>query len=261
MAGPWLRRLPSDDAPWPWAVEWCVTEPPRVDRSLDDPTRERQRRLLLDWLASDDATATAARLARRRSLDILADDLINEAWLRIVTSLERRTSPLPELDSPPQAARYGARVLDNLARDRLRAKVARREVALEQAMLGNASSTNQSMNLPTNDPEDAVTDRLLLEQLLHAVAHRAVDGVRCAGCPGEVVTAAALEVIHLVLLGDDGAERGRTWIDRMLRRAVERVDPLRPSSPAARDQRVSRCGRCASDLLAAGMSDLMGAPT
>ena len=243
-----------------------MSGPSRVERPLDDPDRERQRRLLLDWLSGDDATATAARLARRRSLDIPPDDLINEAWVRIVTSLERRTSPLPELDSPSQAARYGARVLDNLARDRLRALIVRREVSLEQAMLGSTSATNPSADLPPTGPaagghEDAVTDRVLLEQLLHAVAHRAVDGVRCAGCPGEVVAAAALEVIHLVLLGDDGAERGRTWIDRMMRRAVERVDPLRPSSPAARDQRVSRCGRCASDLLAAGMSDLMGAPT
>lgn len=233
----------------------------RIERPLDDPDRERQRRLLLDWLGGDDAAATAARLARRRAPDIPADDLINEAWLRIVTSLERRTSPLPDLDSPTQAARYGARVLDNLARDRLRALITRREVSLEQAMLGSTSTASVSTERSSAGHEDAVTDRVLLEQLLHAVAQRAVDGVRCVGCPGEVVTAAALEVIHLVLLGEGGAERGRTWIDRMLRRAVERVDPLRPSSPAAQDQRVSRCGRCAADLLAAGMSDLMGAPT
>lgn len=237
-----------------------MSGPPRVERPLDDPIRERQRRLLLDWLSGDDATTTADRLVRRRSLDIPADDLINEAWLRIVTSLERRTSPLPDLDSPAQAARYGARVLDNLARDRLRTLITRREVSLEQAMLGSTSAASPSTDR-AGGHEDAVTDRVLLEQLLHAVAQRAVDGVRCVGCPGEVVAAAALEVIHLVLLGDDGAERGRTWIDRMLRRAVERVDPLQPSSPAAQDQRVSRCGRCAADLLAAGMSDLMGAPT
>ncbi|MEY2974954.1 MAG: hypothetical protein RIR49_1374 [Actinomycetota bacterium] len=226
----------------------------RIDRPLEDEDLERQRRLLLDWLGSDDASATAARLLRRRDLDWPADDLINDAWIRIVGSLERRSQPLPDLDVPAKAARYAARVLDNLARDRLRERLGRREVSLEQAMLGVASAPS------TSGHEDGVTDRVLLEQLLHAVAQRAGDGVRCAGCPGEVVAAAALEVIHMVLLGDEGGRRGRSWMDRVLRSAIERVDPTHPESPAARDQRVSRCGRCASDLLAAGMSDLMGAP-
>jgi hypothetical protein len=230
----------------------------RVDRPLADEVIERQRRLLLDWLSSDDAVSTAGRLLRRRDLDAPADDLINEAWVRIVASLERRSQPLPDLDTPASAARYAARVLDNLARDRLRARITRREVSLEQAMLGTAST---SVGSGSPGPEQAAVDRILLEQLLHAVAHRAVDGVRCAGCPGEVVAAAALEVIHMVLLGDEGGERGRSWMDRVLRSAIERVDPAHPVSPGARDQRVSRCGRCASDLLAAGMADLMGAPT
>lgn len=215
----------------------------------DDQQRlARQLELLERWLRSDDARATAARLLTRRGLANSADDLLQDGWVRIHESVARRSEPYRDLDQPEHAARFGARVLDNLSRDRLRAVSRRREVELIDVVGEDLVSTS------------ATESRLLLEQLLVTVAHRAErDAEPCPGCPDRVVAAAALEMIHLVLAGHDGGERGRTWWDQMQHLALERVDGGAVRSDAAANQRKSRCGRCIDTLLRAGADDLMGA--
>lgn len=203
--------------------------------------------LLTTWLNSADALATATRLVRRRGLSVSPQELVNEAYLRMRRRFDDSDTPaaLPDLQA---AARYGARMLDNLSRDLVRSRL--RGPQLERLDDGDLALAD--------DGASRVEHRVLVEQLLRAVARRATDHIACHGCPSEVVAAAALEVVHLVLSGHDGADRGRTWFDQMLNAALERVDPHVASSSAARDQRKSRCGRCAADLLNTSMSDLIG---
>jgi hypothetical protein len=213
-------------------------------------TSPAARDLLTTWLGSHDALATATRLVRRRGLSMSPQELVNEAYLRMRRSFDHRQRDTPSLTHPGEAARYGARMLDNLTRDLVRARLRRPQ--MEQFDDGE-------LGLPHDDDElGRVEHRVLVEQLLRAVARRASDHIACHGCPSEVVAAAALEVVHLVLIGHDGAERGRTWFDQMLNAALERVDPHVATSNAARDQRKSRCGRCAADLLSTSMAELIG---
>lgn len=227
-----------------------MPEPSDPSLPHDAPTRlGRQRSAVEAWLATDDARATADRLLRRWGLDVAADDLIAEAWIRVREAFDRRDEPYPDLDGPTQAARFGARVLDNLRRDRQRRIDQRREVQLVEATLPEI-----------RDPSGDADTRLLLQALLGAIGSRASAGVACAGCPDEVVAATALEVVHLVLAGHDGHDRGRDWMDQMLHLALERVDGDTRRSPAAANQRKSRCGRCVRQLLVDGAQDLMGTP-
>jgi len=203
--------------------------------------------LLTSWLSSDDALATATRLVRRRGLSVSGQELIHEAYLRMRRRLDGSDAP-PGLRDQGEAARYGARILDNLSRDHARSRL--RQPELERLDDGELAVVA--------DTADHVEHRVLVEQLLRAVARRATHHIACHGCPSEVVAAAALEVVHLVLLGVDGSPRGRTWFDQMINAALERVDPYVAPSNAARDQRKSRCGRCAADLLSSSMTDLIG---
>ena len=213
-----------------------------------------QRRLLHEWLATDEARRVAQRLVSRRNLGISADDLINEAWIRIERSFSGSSDARPDIADMASAARYCARILDNLARDHTRAASRRRE--LPMSTFSQDTITDRSD--PESDPAVGRESRILVEQLLFAVGRRAEGAVTCDGCPPEVVAAAALEILHLVLDGDDTGDRGRTWFDQILHTALGRVDPLQPTTEAARNQRKSRCGRCVSELLQASMDDLMG---
>lgn len=204
--------------------------------------------LLTTWLNSADALATATRLVRRRGLSVTSQELINEAYLRMRRRFDGDTE-VPILGDERDAARYGARMLDNLSRDLVRSRIRRPElVRLDDG----------DMALASDEELGNVEHRVLVEQLLRVVARRASDHIACHGCPSEVVAAAALEVVHLVLRGEDGADRGRTWFDQMIHAALSRVDPYVAPSQAARNQRKSRCGRCAADLLSSAMNDLIG---
>lgn len=215
-------------------------------------TSPTARDLLTTWLESDDALATATRLVRRRGLSASPQELVNEAYLRMRRSFDERERDTPSLSHPSEAARYGARMIDNLARDMVRARLRRPQLErFDDGDLGLAHDSD-------GDELGRVEQRVLVEQLLHAVSRRATQHIACHGCPSEVVAAAALEVVHLVLNGVDGSTRGRTWFDQMIHAALERVDPYMPPSEAARNQRKSRCGRCAADLLSTSMTDLIG---
>ena len=212
---------------------------------------DRQQALVLAWLQTDDALQASRRLLARRSLDLSPGDLIHEAWIRVRRSFEQRTTPLPDLPSTIEAARYGARVLDNLTRDHARRQRRSGEVTVNPS------------DLDLRDPEsssDHIEDRVLVEQLLLEVSEAITEMPGCPGCDDTVVAAGALTLLHLVLGGHDGSSRGRTWIDRMLHEALDRVDPSGDLSDAARNQRKSRCGRCVIELITAGMARAHGVP-
>lgn len=225
---------------------------PRIRRTLPEPIDpespadlEAQRRLISEWLQSSEALRVAGNLVARHRIHSTAGDLVHDAWLKLEASVDRRSAPYPDLANSEQAARFGTRMLDNLARDS--ARRIRRQGEVE--LVGQFAVDDESLA--------QVEHRHLLEMLIASVGRRASRLEPCPGCPSEVVVAVALELVHLALSGSEGAPQGRTWLDRMLFLALERVEGETSRTTAARNQRKSRCGRCATELLELGMSDLM----
>lgn len=209
-----------------------------------------QQSLIEEWVASDEARAAAERYLRWRGLDGDPAEICNETWMRLTASLQRRDEPLPAVTSISDAAAYCSRVIDNIVRDRRRATMRSAASPLD----GTAELTAATGGTAH---ESQVLDRVMVEQLLHFVAAHGLDGVRCDGCPPAVVVATALEVLHMVLAGDEGGDRGRNWFDRIIHTALTRVDGV-DRSERAQDQRKSRCGRCVVDLLGAAMREITG---
>jgi DNA-directed RNA polymerase specialized sigma24 family protein len=212
---------------------------------------QRQRALIAEWLASESAASTAKRYLRWRGLDDDPNEVCNEAWVRITAALDRRGAPLPDVATVDDAAAYAARTIDNLIRDRRRRLARRGDARVDDI---------PELVLTTGDdgPETRVVDRVLLEQLIEVLGRRAAAPPSCAGCPGAVVIATALEVVHMVLAGDEGGDRGRAWIDRLIHTALERTDAHVPASDRAQSQRKSRCGRCVVDVLSDALREVLG---
>lgn len=206
--------------------------------------------LLEAWLRSDDARMTASRLVAKYRLSIDASDLLNEAWVRLVASARRGNMSLTDMREPSDAAKYGFRTLDNLCRDQVRRRQTRGEIV--------AFDDEPSLLPVMESGFDAVEQREFLERLLFAVSAVVMDRPLCAGCARGVAEAAALQAVHLMLGGEDTSDTNRPWLDQLLYRALETVDPDHANRSAdARRQRKLRCGKCAKDILADGL-DAMG---
>lgn len=202
--------------------------------------------LLEAWLRSDDARATALRLVAKYRLSIDASDLLNEAWVRLVSSVRRGNASFTDMRDSTDAAKYGFRTLDNLCRDHVRSRQTRGEII--------AFDDERSLLPVMEGGFDAVEQREFLERLLFAVSAVVMDRPMCTGCSKGVAEAAALEAVHLMLGGDDTSDSNRPWLDQLLYRALEAVDPDHSSRSAdARRQRKLRCGKCAKDILAEGL--------
>lgn len=199
--------------------------------------------LLEAWLRSDDARTTASRLVAKYRLSIDAPDLLNEAWVRLVSSVRRGNMSLTDMREPSDAAKYGFRTLDNLCRDHVRGRRTRGEVV--------AFDDERSLLPVMESGFDAIEQREFLERLLFAVSAVVMDRPMCAGCSKGVSEAAALQAVHLMLGGEDTTDSNRPWLDQLLYQAIEAVDPDQSTrSPDARRQRKLRCGKCAKDILA-----------
>lgn len=210
-----------------------------------------QLTLLETWLQSDEAARYAVVFARRANLDDDGADVVAEAFLRIKDSMDRRTEPHPSMSTPADAARYGMRVLDNVCRDRARVRRRLAETSLGTIEVVDSSLVGDSPFESANSPE-------FLEQMLRAVGMRAEQGFICPGCSHALVTAMALEVIHLALSGNPVGGIGRTWLDRLLHTALVNVEGDLGRSETAQNQRKSRCGRCVVELMEAGARDVLG---
>lgn len=216
--------------------------------SMDRPlSSDEQRQLFTAWLTSTDARLCAKRLVSRYGVPAEAEDVLSESWVRLSSALQRRGDPYPGILDVQTATRFAYRTLDNVCRDLARANRRRGEVV---------PLHDDKVVLFGADHYGSIEQRLLLEQLLATVGRMAAEHRHCAGCPAEVAAATALEAIHLMLRGDVGDESGRTWLDRILYQALENVDGNDNRTAEARRQRKSRCGRCASELLADGLISL-----
>ena len=194
------------------------------------------------WLGTDEARRHAGIFARRSGIGNEADDVVAEAYLRVSDAMGRRTEPHPSMTDESHAARYGMRVLDNVCRDRRRTANRRAEtpaVSLE--------------NLPEEESQPSVLGLVdgpeVMEALLRKVGELAGAGFTCPGCNREVAAAMALEVVHIALSGRPVDGNGRTWLDRLLHTALLNVEGDLGRSETAQNQRKSRCGRCAVELL------------
>lgn len=210
-----------------------------------------QLRLLEQWLQSDEALRYAVVFARRASIDDDGADIVAEAFLRVTDAVKRRTEPHPSMNTPSDAARYGMRVLDNVCRDRARARRRLAETSLGSLELADPGEVEDSPLGVEGRPD-------FLEQMLRAVGVRAESGFICPGCSHALVAAMALEVIHLALSGNPVGGIGRTWLDRLLHTALVNVEGDLGRSETAQNQRKSRCGRCVVELLEAGARDVIG---
>lgn len=221
---------------------------------MADDDVAQQRALLESWVQSSEALQLAGAVIRRRGLEQSPAELISEAWLRIMRSFENRTEPLPSMSSSQEAARYGARIIDNLCRDHARRSMRRRETSLDLMLESRGDSA-----APSIAPIEDADARLMLEQVLIALGRTIESGFRCPGCPNHIAASTALEVIHMVLAGEDGDTRGRTWLDQLMYVALEKVDPQpAEKSPSAQSQRKSRCGRCVTELLNTALTVTLG---
>ncbi len=206
------------------------------------PTVADQLRMIQLWLGTDEARRHAGIFARRAGIGNEADDVVAEAYLRVSDAMGRRTEPHPSMTDESHAARYGMRVLDNVCRDRRRTANRRAEtpgVSLE--------------NLPEEESQPSVLGLVdgpeVMEALLRKVGELAGAGFTCPGCNREVAAAMALEVVHIALSGRPVDGNGRTWLDRLLHTALLNVEGDLGRSETAQNQRKSRCGRCAVELL------------
>jgi hypothetical protein len=175
-----------------------------------------------------------------------ASDLLNEAWVRLMSSIRRQGVQFSATPDVSDVAKYGFRTLDNLCRDQVRRLRTRGEIV----PLDGAPAL-----LPVMETGfDAIEQREFLERLLFAVSAIVMDRVKCVGCSKGVAEAAALHAVHLMLGGEDTSDTNRPWLDQLLYRALESVDPEQTGRSAdARRQRKLRCGKCAKDILADGL--------
>ena len=229
-----------------WRGESQDDQPVSADGGYLTPQDDllRQRQLVEAWLQTGEAQRYADRIISRRPGNRSGGELLSETWLRVQSSFARRTEPYPDLWEPTQISRFMGRTMDNLSRDMVRTAIKRNEAELVDS-LGDV-----------NEATGRVDNRLLLEQLAFAVGRRAMHADDCPGCQRAVVTAAALEVVHLVLTEHDGSESGTTYLDRLIYEALDRVGAGRTNSDAARRQRKARCGQCVSALLEDGLRDI-----
>lgn len=214
-------------------------------------TLHEQLQMLQAWLGTEEARHYAAVFSRRALLNEDGDDVVSEAFLRITDAMSRRREPHPSMLTATDAARYGMRVLDNICRDRARTRRRQAETGLGEIDLVDKEPM-ETMPLGLVDGPE------FLGQLLLAVGRRAEQGFICPGCSHPLVTAMALEVVHLALSGNPVEGTGRTWLDRLLHTALVNVEGDLGRSEVAQNQRKSRCGRCAVELLEAGARDVLG---
>lgn len=209
---------------------------------LDD-----QRSAILRWFADSEARGWCARCCRKFGVpDDMVGDVWSSAYIRVASALARRNEPFDDLQDTGSAARYAARACENATIDLARSTRRRTERSTLSDELAEVPEAESSVDLQVG--------RLILEDVRRNVVVLARGGRRCAGCPVEVVLAAALHVVNAHIVGDSGN------LSDMMYEALEAVDADFPGgrSEAAR-QRKRRCGHCVTELMRDAISMTDGA--
>lgn len=204
-----------------------------------------QAGLILNWLISEDAERAARSIVARHRLPLESQDLVHLAWIRITTSFSARGEPLPSVHGALDAARYGYRVLSNLALDHLRSERRRAEI-LDRGF--------ESMSGSVTSPEEHVLGLAYFEEVLRRSSTRRIESGNCGGCSPDKIRSIALLVVQSIALEvgatgptGDAPQRGRDWMDRIVDSAIGRVSGEGDSARARK--RASRCKACVRGFL------------
>lgn len=209
-----------------------------------DPVRS-QATLILDWLASEDGERAARGVTVRYRVQLETQDLLHLAWIRITTSFSARNEPVQSIHGVEDAARYGHRVLSNLALDQLRAE--RRRVERDDRLPTHGIE-------PVVGPEDHVVGTVFFEEVIRRASVLPVESGNCGGCSPDMIRSIAIRVVQSIALeatstvfDDAPPVRGREWLDHIVESAIGRVGG--EGSSARVRKRLSRCKSCVREFL------------
>ena len=218
-----------------------------------DPVRQ-QVELILDWLTSDEGLQATRGIIQRYRLQVESDDLVHQAWIRISTSFTARQEPLESVQDSSDAARYGYRVLSNLALDQLR--VERRRVDRENHVA-------EASIAPSFGLEEQVLGMVFFEEMVRRVVVYPSNPGNCGGCSPAVIRSIAIRVVQSIALesisfqfNDEERVRSRDWFDHLVESAIGRINGERNS--ARMRKRHSRCKACVRELLSNVMGQMEG---
>ena len=209
-------------------------------------TTPQQLEAMTHCAQSQSGLDAALRLIRKYGLTEDPRDVAAMATEKLTLALNRRSQPLPAVDSPEGAIRYAYRSMSNLTID-----LARRRKSESSALVSMARIVS-----PPPGPEQSATSQVFIEELFTALHHVTSAGFTCSTCNDKVTYAAATEVLHLALLEGSDAAAGETWFDDVIYSVVDRYKDGMSGSLAAQRQRRSRCKRCVMELLQASLAHI-----
>ena len=166
----------------------------------------------------------------------MAGDVHSESWIKVRSALSRRSEQFPQLHDQVSGNRYAARSMQRTAIDI--ARTVRRIESRSQVM------DDQLLDPAVLEQMRQVDDSVTIERWRRSVVIHARHDLNCSGCPHDVVFAAALKLLALMQIGDQGS------ISDLMYEVLQDIDDDFPAekSDAAR-QRKSRCTRCVLNLL------------
>lgn len=192
---------------------------------------------ILGWFETRESVQWSEVCCRRHGLPTdMAGDVHSESWVKVRLSLSRRIEAFPHLHDQVSAHRYAARSMQRTSIDISR--TARRIESRTHVM------DDQHIDPKVLEQMRLVDDSVTLDRWRRAVINYARHDLSCSGCPSDVVFAAALKLLAMLQIGDQGS------ISDLMYEALQEVDDDFPNekSDAAR-QRKSRCTRCVLNLL------------
>lgn len=192
---------------------------------------------ILGWFESRESALWSEVCCRRYGIPSdMAGDVHSESWIKVRSALSRRSEQFPQLHDQVSGNRYAARSMQRTAIDI--ARTVRRIESRSQVM------DDQLLDPAVLEQMRQVDDSVTIERWRRSVVIHARHDLNCSGCPHDVVFAAALKLLALMQIGDQGS------ISDLMYEVLQDIDDDFPAekSDAAR-QRKSRCTRCVLNLL------------
>ena len=192
---------------------------------------------ILGWYETRESALWSEVCCRRYGIPSdMAGDVHSESWIKVRSALSRRSEQFPQLHDQVSGNRYAARSMQRTAIDI--ARTVRRIESRSQVM------DDQLLDPAVLEQMRQVDDSVTIERWRRSVVIHARHDLNCSGCPHDVVFAAALKLLALMQIGDQGS------ISDLMYEVLQDIDDDFPAekSDAAR-QRKSRCTRCVLNLL------------
>lgn len=192
---------------------------------------------ILSWFETRESAVWSEVCCRRYGIPSdMAGDVHSESWIKVRSALSRRSEQFPQLHDQVSGNRYAARSMQRTAIDI--ARTVRRVESRSQVM------DDQLLDPAVLEQMSQVDDSVTIERWRRSVVTHARHDLNCSGCPNDVVFAAALKLLALMQIGDQGS------ISDLMYEVLQDIDDDFPAekSDAAR-QRKSRCTRCVLNLL------------